>query len=466
MNPRSLAHHLVVGLAGTDVTADEAAWISHHQPAGVILFARNCQDRGQLTGLCATLRRISPRLEIMADHEGGPVSQLARAIGRPPVPWALGAIDDLSLTARVHAETGRRLRSVGITRVLAPVVDVLTAVRNPVIGARAFGASARLVERHTVAAVTGLTGAGITVCLKHWPGHGGSLTDSHLADTTVGSGAIAAPFAAGLAAGADAIMVGHLRPNDEAALPATLDREHLAVTRRKLYGSGGVEPVLVADDVSMGGLRGAMAAQGIVPAGDIGTGMLDPAGLPLAWFGSLVAAGCDLLLVRGIPLGAFPLPDAAPRPATQTQAAVEGDFCEAAYEEARRRSWALPGAGFAAGEQDLLWWDLTVGDRWQVAGGDLGPTSSLLGPGLAGRFGRVLDWDGGEAASGSVSRLLVTSHRPLPDLGSRDLRLASEGVCLAMGHPSLKASLAGYLGPGWQVGAVFDVSPGDLFAVD
>jgi beta-N-acetylhexosaminidase len=151
---QNLARHLVVGLAGAELSDAERGWLAHYQPAGVILFSRNCFTYSQLSSLCVDLRELVPGLEIMADHEGGPVSQLARAVGRPPVPWALGVLDDVGLTARVHAETGRRLQAAGITRILAPVVDVLTVAENPVIGARAFGARESLVTRHTVAAVT------------------------------------------------------------------------------------------------------------------------------------------------------------------------------------------------------------------------------------------------------------------------------------------------------------------------
>ena len=78
-------------------------------------------------------------LEIVADHEGGPVSQLSFAVGRPPAAWALGVLDDPDLTRRVFVETGRRCRQLGIDRLLAPCADVLTEVHNPVIGSRAFG---------------------------------------------------------------------------------------------------------------------------------------------------------------------------------------------------------------------------------------------------------------------------------------------------------------------------------------
>lgn len=462
----ALAKRLIVGLSGPALTASEVAWLEHYQPAGVILFSRNCHDFPQLAGLCWQLQTLVPELEIMADHEGGPVSQLARALGRPPVLQALGRLDDLALTARVHAETGRRLRAAGVTRVLAPVVDVLTESHNPVIGARAFGSDAQLVERHTVAAVTGLLEEGILVCLKHWPGHGGSRHDTHLTGAVAGAGAIPAPFVAGLNAGADAIMVGHLQTSDESELPATLDSQFLRETARELQKASGCRPRLIADDITMGGLREAMLAQGIDPGDGLAAGLVEPAALPLAWLMALAKAGCEQLLLRGLPLGALPVPERSASLAvtTKTTNPVEPHFADQIYREARHRSWAVAATGFAAPAEPLLWWDQTVGDRWQVAGGDVGTAQEQLGPLLAPHFSAVHLWDGRPAELGRFSRLLVTAHRPLLDPGQRDERLADRGVCLVMGHPSLADDLQRYLGPGWTVGAVYDVSATDLFS--
>lgn len=465
-----LARHLVVGLEGPELSDLERSWLEYHQPSGVILFSRNCLSFSQLFGLCAVLRELVPDLEIMADHEGGPVSQLARAVGRPPVPWSLGVLDDLGLTARVHAETGRRLQAAGITRVLAPVVDVLTAADNPVIGARAFGASEARVTRHTVAAVTGLLGAGLQVCLKHWPGHGGSRTDTHEADAEAGTGAIAGPFTAGLNAGADAVMIGHLRHAGATELPATLDRKFLRASGKRWQDGCGFRPRLIADDVTMGGLRAGMASLGVTVDGNPAKGMLAPENLSLDWFGALLDAGCQTLLVRGLPLRALPVPgrravrSSRSRPHSgDTGSTVAPTFTDAAYTEARRRSWELVADGFAACDRELFWWDETVGDRWQVAGGDPGPARELLAPCLAAQFAGLRFWPRCDGAVAPATRLLVTSHRPLDLPGTRDERIAEQGVCLAMGHPSLAEALSRYLGAGWRVGAVYDVAPNDLF---
>jgi hypothetical protein len=473
MNP-DLAARLVVGLEGTWPTASESAWLAQWQPAGVILFSRNLFDYKTLRDLCDLLHQLAPGLEIMADHEGGPVSQLALAVGRPPSAWSLGVLDDVGLTARVFEQTGNRLREAGIDRVLAPVADVLTENRNPVIGARSFGSDPSLVTQHTVAAVTGLLEAGVKVCLKHWPGHGGSSGDSHLGETGVADGAIPAPFEGGLTAGAGAVMVGHLLigggEDETCALPATLDPEFMTKSRQEL-GPGHVENLLFfADDITMGALGPAMERLGVSVPDIQGAGLYDPGLLPVAWFERLAAAGCDRLLIRGIPWTAFPLAGEPGSQETRTDSESPSvpEFAAGPYAEARRRLWTSVGAGFADPDIDLLWLDFSRNDRWEVAAGQNAGTRGdglpdAIHARLSGMFRSVSMASDPIPSGKSWSRLLVSSHRPFPEMEDLAVDLASNGVCLALGHPSLKTDLEGRLGKGWKVGALYDIAPEDLF---
>jgi len=464
---RDLAARLVVGLAGTWPTAAEAAWLSLWQPAGVILFSRNINNYNQLHGLCRFLHQLLPDLEIMADHEGGPVSQLAGALGRPPSAWGLGVLDDVGLTARVFANTGQRLSRAGIDRVLAPVADVLTEPRNPVIGSRSFGSDPNLVSRHTVAAVTGLLLGGVKTCLKHWPGHGGSLGDSHLAETFTGHGAVPAPFAGGLTAGADAVMVGHLLTDlgaeNDGGLPATLDRDFMDDSRR-LLGSGSPEDrFFFADDITMGALGPAMRRLGVAVPDAEASGLFDPGSLPLAWFEKLAVAGCQRMLIRGLPTRAFPLekePGVSESP-EEWDSTVGPGFTEGPYAEARQRLWQKEGADFRDPDADLVWRDFSRHDRWEAAAG-CGKALEVIHERLAGSFRSVTMAPEPEAAKGPWNRLLVTSHRPL--VADENLFAGAEdrGVCLVMGHPSLKTDIEARLGHRWRVGALYDIAPEDL----
>ena len=94
---------------------------------------------------------------------------------------ALGVVDDAALTRRVAASIGAELAGVGVNLDFAPVADVNTNPQNPVIGIRSFGSDAELVARHVAAFVRGLQSAGVAACAKHFPGHGDTALDSHLA---------------------------------------------------------------------------------------------------------------------------------------------------------------------------------------------------------------------------------------------------------------------------------------------
>lgn len=459
---QELATQLVVGLEGSWPTAMELSWLKKWKPYGIILFSRNVESFKQLRQLCTLLKNTLPALQIMADHEGGPVSQLAAAVGRPPVAYGLGVFDDTDLTRRVHAETGRRLRAAGLDWVLAPCADILSEPRNPVIGARAFGNRADLVSRHVAAAVEGLRSAGILACLKHWPGHGSSSTDSHLESSTVEiSASDEEPFRAGLAAGAEAIMPGHLVVQGE-SWPATLSKEFLAGTRRSL-ADGPKTFKLIADDVSMGALREPMTRLGVKSSG---AGMVEVADLPLQWFEHLAEAGCDLFLIRALPLGAFPCgTDGVIVPSRDLDEILQKIVFESEpYQTARGHHLRA----FKSHSEDLISLDLARDDRWQVAGALTADHWQQWDRLWSLRFRTVLrvsELDRSPAGGEPVTFLLVTSHRPLPEnwLQSEwanwlQNKVAESGQCLVMGHPSLEREFRRALPGKWNITPLYDVS--------
>jgi len=468
------ADRLVVALTGSWPTGWEVEWLRKWQPFGVILFSRNVDGPSQLKELCAYLRTLVPNLQIMADHEGGPVSQLAQALGRPPAAWTLGALDDVDLTRRVHERTARLMVAAGVSWVLAPCADIMTNPHNPVIGVRAFGDTVDIVSRHITAAIRGLLAGGCKVCLKHWPGHGSAGQDSHLERAVLSEKSLdvaSIPFHNGLSAGATAVMVGHLCFGDSSNRPATLDAGFLDATRSKLGGDNG-ELLLVADDITMGGLREPMADMGILVDGDTGSGLLDPCDLPKSWFQALFDAGSDLLLLRGLPLKAFPIEYIKENiQATSPTFVVDTVSVIPEYVETCTR--ASVGKQFFLSNDFVLFVDLTINDRWAVAAGVNHSRVSKLCDVLDRAFGKVVQvFPGDEEIEKdySFTRVVLVSHRPLlwdnlnpPNwLGS----LAEDGEAVVMGHPSLKAdffaALPGSLQANWQISALYDVTGADL----
>jgi beta-N-acetylhexosaminidase len=237
--------------------------------AGHTLFGFNIAESTQVTALTAELRAARADVLIAIDEEGGDVTRLAHRTGSPyPGNAALGTVDDPELTRAVYAAIGADLVAAGINLDLAPTVDVNTADDNPIIGTRSFGADPLRVSRHARAAVEGLQSAGVAACAKHFPGHGATTGDSHLELPTVDAGLDVLrtrdlpPFAAAVAAGAQAIMTAHIRvPALTGHLPATFSRPALIDLLRGDYGFDGV---IITDALEMRGA--AEAAGGTAPA--------------------------------------------------------------------------------------------------------------------------------------------------------------------------------------------------------
>ncbi len=219
---------------------------------GIVLFSYNVESPGALAALGAALRAERGDLLLAIDEEGGDVTRLEWREGSSyPTSAALGLLDDPALTEEVAAAIAEDLAAVGVNWNLAPVADV-NVPENPVIGTRAFGADAELVARHVAAAVRGTQCAGVAACAKHFPGHGSTIEDSHLAlPALVGELEDGLPpFRAAIAAGVQSIMTAHIAVHGEAA---TLDQ---SIVNDLLRQELGFEGVVLADALEMKGVSG------------------------------------------------------------------------------------------------------------------------------------------------------------------------------------------------------------------
>lgn len=179
----------IFGLSGPVLTAEERAFFSDADPAGFILFARNVVDKDQLRALTSELRALRGRddLPILIDQEGGRVARM-----RPPV-WpefpapgapfdALYEIAPMSAieAARANAEAiGLMLGEVGIGVNCLPLLDVRRPGASDIIGDRAFGTDPMRVAALGRAVLDGLAAGGCVGVVKHMPGHGRAIVDSH-----------------------------------------------------------------------------------------------------------------------------------------------------------------------------------------------------------------------------------------------------------------------------------------------
>lgn len=228
---------------------------------GVVLFADNVLDGEQVAALSGALRAERPELVIAIDEEGGDVTRLeARTGSSYPGNLALGAVDDVELTRAVAGAIAEELHAAGVTLNLAPVADVNSNPRNPVIGVRSFGSQPELVARHVAAFVRGTQEHGVAACAKHFPGHGDTATDSHLELPVVDElvdGAVL-PFRAAVEAGVGAVMTAHILVRGVDAVPATLSE---TLVGGVLRGELGFEGLVVSDALEMRAISGTVGIE-------------------------------------------------------------------------------------------------------------------------------------------------------------------------------------------------------------
>ncbi|GLK17123.1 glycoside hydrolase family 3 protein [Herbiconiux flava] len=317
--------------------------------AGVCLFGENIVSPAQLVALTDAIRAANPAALIAIDEEGGDVTRLFYDRGAPyPGNAVLGRLDDLAATRAVGAAVGRALAEAGVNLDFAPDADVNSNPLNPVIGVRSFGADPALAARHTVAWTEGLQAQGVAACLKHFPGHGDTAQDSHLALPTVDAPADVlrsrelVPFAAAVADGARTVMTSHIVLSQlDPGTPATFSRP---ILEGILRGELGFDGVIVTDALDMAGASASIGIPGAAVAA--------------------LAAGCDLLCIGTRNTG--PQLDEI---VDAVQAAIDSGLLAAGrVEEAAGRNLALAGwAGAATPSSGAVGSDGAMPDARAVA---------------------------------------------------------------------------------------------------
>ncbi|MCI4588777.1 beta-N-acetylhexosaminidase [Sphingobium sp. BYY-5] len=270
---------VIFGLAGETLTPDERAFFVEAEPAGYILFKRNIVDRAQLRALTDDLRALHGRddLLIMIDQEGGRVTRMQSPVWPSFPPGAIfdrlydvapsSAIAAARANARAIALT---LAEVGITVDALPLLDVRQEGASNIMGDRTFGADPMRVAALGRAVLEGLAEGGVVGIVKHIPGHGRALVDSHLELPVVDADLNAletdiAPFRT--LKNAPMGMTAHVVYTEwDAERPATLSPTVIGEIIRRRIGFDGL---LMSDDLDMKALKGSIPelAAGVVAAG-------------------------------------------------------------------------------------------------------------------------------------------------------------------------------------------------------
>ncbi len=278
--------------------------VTAHHVGGVIYFGRNVANPEQVAAMSAALQQAAGDgsgvgLLIATDQEGGRVNRVREPATVFPAARVFGDIARADLTESAARVSAIELRAMGINQVLAPVADV-AAGRSGVIGERAFGADPALVAEQVAAAVRGYDAGRVAATPKHFPGHGGTRADSHVTLPVLGADAESwaasdlRPFAGAVAAGAPAVMVGHLAlpAIDPSGAPATLSRPLIT---GELRGRLGFDGVVITDSLSMEGVRaaasdGEVAVQALAAGADL---LLMPFDFDTAYEAVLTASRSD-----------------------------------------------------------------------------------------------------------------------------------------------------------------------------
>ena len=259
----------IFGIAGTALGADERAFFKDADPAGYILFARNCESKDQLRALTDELRAIHgrDRLVISIDQEGGRVARMKPPVWQAyPAGEAFAALWDVAPAsaieaARANAEAmGRELATMGVTVDFHAPFDVRRPETDDVIGDRALGSDPLQVAALGRAVLDGLGRAGVVGCLKHMPGHGRATCDSHkelphVAASDAELEVDIEPFRT-LAAHPLGMSAHIVFEAWDATVPTTLSE---TVVRDIIRGRIGFDGLLLTDDIDMQALDGTIA---------------------------------------------------------------------------------------------------------------------------------------------------------------------------------------------------------------
>ena len=256
-----IGQRLMTGFPGTEMSEEFIQAVKTHKIGNVILFRENVRDCAQLKQLCQDIQELVRKETghsafIAIDQEGGVVTRLREDGVNVPGAMALGAAGDPENAYKAGLLIGRELRALGPNFNFAPTVDVNSNPKNPVIGVRSYGDDAQTVGKFAANAVRGLVEGGVLCTAKHFPGHGDTDLDSHLALPCVDKPLEVleqvelVPFRAAIEAGVPAVMTAHilfpqLEPEN---IPATMSRRIMqGLLREKL----GFEGIIVSDCMQM-----------------------------------------------------------------------------------------------------------------------------------------------------------------------------------------------------------------------
>ncbi|KAE9374158.1 glycoside hydrolase family 3 protein [Stipitochalara longipes BDJ] len=282
----------IVGFHGHQPSENIKALIRTHKVGAVILFLRNVSTANQLIKLTTSLQEIATaagheqELFIAIDQENGLVTRIKSPVAAQlPGSMALGATGDASNAFKIASATAETLKAFGINMNYAPIADINSEPKNPVIGVRSPSDDPEVVGRFVSAQVKGLSEGDILPCVKHFPGHGDTAVDSHfgLPVITKSKAELNAcelvPFKRAIVEGVESVMTAHIampgigdpdldENHSSKKVPASLNPDAIKILREEMKFDG----MIVSDCLEMDGVRATFGTEkGAVMALKAGT---------------------------------------------------------------------------------------------------------------------------------------------------------------------------------------------------
>jgi beta-N-acetylhexosaminidase len=253
---------LIVGIEETTIEEDTIKLIEDYKVGGFILFSRNIKDEHQTLELLNSLKEANSNNDIplflSIDEEGGRVSRLPKSFAKLPEAKKIGDINNKDFSFKYGKILGERVKLLGFNMDFAPVLDINSNPKNPVIGNRAFGSTIDVVVDNGLKVMEGIQSTGVIPSIKHFPGHGDTDMDSHVnlpkieKDIDELESIELVPFKKAIDDGVDMVMVAHiLFPKIDSEHPSTMSKEIIdGILRERLDFKG----VVISDDLTMGAI--------------------------------------------------------------------------------------------------------------------------------------------------------------------------------------------------------------------
>lgn len=254
---------VIVGLEGTQMDAEAQKLIETYKVGGFILFKRNIETAEQTVEMLNELKQTNSRsntvpLFLSVDEEGGRVSRMPEQFAKIPPNLTIGKTDDPEIARLIGQVIAKEIGALGFNMDFAPVLDIFSNPQNTVIGDRSFGNNPQQVSRFGTMMMQGLSSEQIVPVIKHFPGHGDTLVDSHVGLPIVHKTKDELkkfeliPFMEAIKQGAEVVMVAHIQlPELDASRPASLSKPIITgLLREELQFDG----LIITDDLTMGAI--------------------------------------------------------------------------------------------------------------------------------------------------------------------------------------------------------------------